>query len=349
MPANIKDVAKAAGVGTTTVSVILNKPREAGRFSEATIEHVRGVAKKLGYQPNQRARSFRGGRTQVIGLAVDYYGQERSPLAEPYLGALAGGIQSGLWEQDYNLLLVSGHGEQLSMEIGCNYMRQGRIDGLILLSPPPANLLRKHADLKPRMVLIRPRSEDGLPCVYTDDAAGAELAVKEFADRGHSNLAWIGPREWYDSSAERRAAAFEKACAVRKIKNVSGRFNRKDGFHSYHLPGVLSDEARGATERVLKRKLRPTGILCYNAQCATGVYEAVSESGLRIPGDVSVITFEGFASNFFVPHLSAVRLRWQEVGKRAGERLLAALCTDCGTLPGVEWVTPDFFEGESVR
>jgi LacI family transcriptional regulator len=349
MPANIKDVAKAAGVGTTTVSVILNKPKEAGRFSDETIQHVRKVAEKLGYQPNQRARSFRGGRTQVLGLAVDYYGQGRSPLAEPYLGAIAGGIQSGLWEHDYNLLLVSGQGEQLSMEVGCNYMRQGRIDGLILLTPPPAGMLRKHADLKSRMVLIRPRSEGGLACVYTDDAAGAELAVKEFADRGHTDLAWIGPQEWYDDSSERRAGAFEQACTALKIKCVRGTFSRPDEFHSYHRPGVLSGEAFSATERVLKRKRRPTGILCYNAQCATGVYEAIAKAGLSIPDDISVMTFEGFASNFFVPHLSAVRLRWQEVGKRAGERLLEALGPENRKLSGVEWILPDFFEGESVR
>lgn len=348
MPANIKQVAKSAGVGTTTVSVILNKPDEAGRFSEDTIAHVRKVAKTLGYQPNQRARAFRGGRTQVIGLAIDYYGQERSPLAEPYVGSLTGGIQAALWKQGYNLLLVSGHADELSAEIGCDFMRQGRIDGLILLTPPPPLLLKKHADLKNRMMLIRPRSDEGIPCVYSDDDVGAELAVEAFASRRHRDLLWIGPREWYDDSSTRRAAAFAAACSARKLRPVSADFTRKDGCHSYHLPGVLSGAARDATAKALKRKRRPTGILCYNAQCATGVYEAVATARLKIPADLSIITFEEFASNFFVPHLSAVRLRWDEVGARAAATLLDRLGSGSTETSGIERIPPAFFAGESL-
>lgn len=348
MPANIKQVAKAAGVGTTTVSVILNKPDEAGRFSDETIAHVRKVAKTLGYQPNQRARAFRGGRTQVIGLAIDYYGQQRSPLAEAYAGALAGGIQAALWKQDHNLLLVSGHAKELSAEIGCGFIRQGRIDGLILMTPPPAELLKKHADLKNRMLLIRPRSDEALACVYTNDAAGATLAVREFAHHGHKHLAWIGPRDWYDASATRRAEAFAAACTERNLRAVIAPFLRNDGFASYHLPRILSTAARNAAARALKRKRRPTGILCYNAQCATGVYEAAADAGLSIPADLSVISFEEFASNFFIPHLSAIRLCWETVGAAAATQLLSRLNAPGSPLPPLTLIPPEFFPGDSL-
>ena len=249
MPANIKQVAKAAGVGTTTVSVILNKPREAGRFSQQTIDHVKQVATELGYQPNQRARSFRGGRTQVIGLAVDYYGQDKSPLAEPFVGALTGGIQAALWKKDYNLLLVAGHANENSAEIGCGFIRQGRIDGLILLRPPSPALLKKNKDLKKRMVLIRPHSRSGLACIYGDDAAGAELAVAEFARRGHRKLAWVGPREWFDESPNRRAEAFAAAGATRSLSTSMQNFTSANSPKSYLTPGVLSHAARTATTK----------------------------------------------------------------------------------------------------
>jgi LacI family transcriptional regulator len=347
MPANIKQVAKAAGVGTTTVSVILNKPDEAGRFSQETIDHVRQVAETLGYQPNQRARSFRGGRTQVIGLAVEYYGQSRSPLAEPYVGALAGGIQAALWKKGYNLLLVAGHAEENSAEIGCNFIRQGRIDGLVLLSPPSPALLRKNADLKSRMILIRPEGPRGLACVYSDDAAGAALAVEAFVKHGRRDLLWIGPREWYDDSPLRRAGAFVSACAEWKIRGVSGAFSSADGFHSYHLPHLLSDAARDAAAKALNRKRPPTGILCYNPQCATGVYEAIHKAGLKIPEDIAVITFEEFASNFFLPHLTAVSLRWPEVGARAGKRLLDLLNNNAINIDKVDLIPPELFAGQS--
>src|SRR2546421_524524 len=95
--ASLSDVAKVAGVSLTTASLVLNRPKQPNRVSEACAQRVREAAKKVGYIPNYHARSMKLGRAETIAVAMDVgTGQGAdtvSELTDAYFNHLIGGIE----------------------------------------------------------------------------------------------------------------------------------------------------------------------------------------------------------------------------------------------------------------
>ncbi len=122
----LSQVAREAGVGTTTVSRVING---GDRVSPKTLAHVRRVIEKLGYMPSQAARTLKGQGTKTIGLIVP-------SIADPFFSSLAEAAQAVAREND-SLLIVTTTGNDARTEIeNLNILIRHRADGLLIV---PAN------------------------------------------------------------------------------------------------------------------------------------------------------------------------------------------------------------------
>ena len=95
---------------------------------------------------------------------------------------------------------------------------------------------------------------------------------------------------------------------------------------------------------------RPTAIVCFNDMVAMGVYRAAHELSLDIPGDLSVIGFDGIdLAALLGPPLTSVDIRPGELGGRVAELLVRVIRNETGRHRVTEWLTPSIVERASVR
>lgn len=321
----LADVARAAGVGTTAASVILNAPSKAERFSADTIARVRRVARETGYHLNQRARSLRKGNSEIVGMAIGG-GISHAPLGGHYFASLAGGIQRSLWQRGYNLLLISAQDGESPPEVGLGFLKSERIDALIIPGSAPAALRRRMLAENSRIVFVNDLGTNSdFAVINSDDVRGAVLATEHLLQLGHRSLLWVGPDNWFDKSTVRRAKAFKKTCQKAGAKFSLLEFPIPGDFRDRARQEVLSSASATALSGLLEGGAAFTGIVCYNPYCAAGAYHALRQAGLSIPEEVSVLSFEGQISGYFTPTLTSVNLKWEDVGMAAAQTLLQAL------------------------
>ena len=174
--ATLADVAKLAGLSTTTVSMVLNN-RPNTRLSEQAAERVRAAAAALDYRPNPAARGLRTGTTRTIGFISDEVTVTR------YASAIISGLLEEAEAHDHSLLITeSGRPGQLQKLV--NLMLDRRTDGIVF------GLMRaRQLELPPlpevNTILVNATSTSGHPCVLPDEYRAGYQAVKYLTDRGH--------------------------------------------------------------------------------------------------------------------------------------------------------------------
>ena len=344
----LKDVAQASGVGIATASIILNTPEKADRFRQETIQRVCEAARRMNYSPNHHARAFRGGLTRAIGVALESL-ESSDLITQPYWGRLISGMHCALQQHDNQLVLVSATHKESATRIGMRYMRERRIDALALTEMPrPEDTSLLNEPPGPYIMLGGWGELPGIPRIYTDDLRGVGLALDQLTAHGHRDILWLGPRDWYDASAERRANAFAVGCLERGLLGRMCRFS----FQRHQQGQVpLLVQSRDALGEYFRSQPIPTAVLCYNGDCAVGAYRAVRAQGRTIPTDCSVIGFDSHLGPYMDPPLTTINLRRIDLGQIGANRLLEHLAekpreTIASTY--CEVLEPEVSPGESV-
>jgi DNA-binding LacI/PurR family transcriptional regulator len=199
----IKDVAKAAGVSTTTVSHALN---DKGRLPAETRERVRRIADELGYRPSAIARGLVSGKTGVLGLAVSVPGEVADTFANiGYFSRLINGATAAATSRGHALVVVPARGEEAWERLP--------VDGALIVDPIPDDphpiALRAHN--VPYVTVGRePGAEDGW-WVDNDFRAAVRMVLDHMVDTGASRPALI-TWEWHDSFTDDVDAAYRAWC-----------------------------------------------------------------------------------------------------------------------------------------
>lgn len=307
----MKDVAVEAGVGLTTVSVVLSG-KAGTTIPEATQTRVFEAAERLGYRRNALAQGLRRQTTDTIGFISDVI------ATTPFAGAMVQAAQDAAWEAGKVLLMINTQ-DSLDVERRAVDELLGRkVDGLIYAAmshrirrPPPA------AFEVPLVMLDARTAEDDVPAVVPDEHAGAYAATAHLLDAGHRRVAFIDDIEDIPATRERldgfrdalrdRGIAFDPEMVVAALPNSTG--------------GVIAGGV------LLERPDRPTAIFCFNDRVAMGVYRSARRAGLSIPQDLSVIGFDNMEllAPWMDPPLTSVQLPHEEMGRWAVEQLLRVL------------------------
>jgi len=300
----IKEVAEAAGVSRATVSRAFGKPT---LLNPATVEHVRTIARQLGYAPNQVARALSTGRAGNIGLIVP-------DIANPFFSTLIRAAQAHAYTAGYSTILGDSD-EVPAMEDVLLGKLAPQVEGFILASPRLSmQRIKAHASRRP-LVLIN-RDVAGMPKVLIDAASGFEEAVDLLASIGHRSVAYVGAPKASWANRQRQNA----------VLNAAGRQGMTATV--LHVPRPDHEAGRASAAEVLATSA--TAVLAVDDLVAQGIVAGLNERKISVPGDMSVIGCDDIIAATTHPPLSTIAVHCRDAGWRAAELLISILN---GSLP----------------
>ena len=304
----IREVAKAAGVSITTVSHSLNDAT-SDRVNRQTQEHVRAVAKDLGYAPNRLASGLRNQRSQIIGLVSDQI------TTTPFAGAMIRGAQETAYQRGYMLMVLNSGLDNDLEKHEIQTLQQHQVDGIIY-----ARMYHQGVTVPeelhgiPTVLLDAASADTSISSVVPDEIAAAEAAVEILVAAGHTRIGMIN-----------------------NIDDIPATHGRLEGYRNTLIRNGLPEDprlvaaavsdtvgGRQATAQLLALSDRPTAMFCFNDRMAMGAYQAASAAGLRIPEDLSVVGMDNLEliADALWPGLTTVALPHYEMGCWAVARLL---------------------------
>jgi LacI family transcriptional regulator, galactose operon repressor len=315
----IRDVAKASGFSSTTVSIVLNNAPLAQYIPAATKNRIHKSAKKLGYRPNLFARSLRSQRSHAVGLMV-------FDMTDPYCTLILRGIENTLYQSSYMPILTDAHNDRSRFERYLEMLLDRRVEGLIVLANwlfLDVNLL---ADLEkssiPTVMIGRELRIDSVSSVIVDNELGAYTALEHLYTLGHRKIAFIrGPKTLGDSAPRWRGV---RNFAQAKGLNLDSKLvvdlpESRDPISGF-------DAGYNLTRELLRRKRPFTALMAFDDLTAFGAIRALTKAGIRIPNDCAVIGFDDVApSSLCTPTLTTVRQPMEAMGTMAVTIMLESI------------------------
>lgn len=299
------DVAEYAGVSYQTVSRVIN---QASHVSEKTRLHVEAAMTALNYVPNRVAQQLAGKLSQTIGLAT-------TNLSLHAPSQIVAAIKSKASELGFHVVIsmIEQPGLDASKSAILNLLSQ-RVDGLIVnipLEDEHAKAIQKVCGDTPALFLdVSPTLAAN--SIIFDPFAGAQLGIDHVVNLGHRNIALLtGPQT--SVSARLRFEGWQQALDAHGLTAqavMEGDWSSLSGYEQ------ISRFLHMRTEI-------PTALIVGNDQMALGALRALSEYGLNVPGDVSVVGYDDTEdSACFIPPLTTIKQDFRNLGKTSVDRLL---------------------------
>ncbi|MEV0949675.1 LacI family DNA-binding transcriptional regulator [Promicromonospora sp. NPDC050249] len=323
----LADVAKAAGVSSSTASLVMTGRGQELRISEAVQARVRDVAQELGYRPNAVSVGLRKGTTRTLGFVSDSVASSR--LA----GDMIKGAIEAAREHGFMLFIGETGGKPAEETKLVEAMLDRQVDGIILASmftrsrPLPADIDRTPAVL---LNLVPPPGAK-IPSVLPDEERAGREAAELLLEAGHREIHLIGAGPGPDDWSSVSVAAHQRLSGILSALEEAG-IEPASGFAD---PSWLPEHGWEATQRILARgAATPFALLCFNDRLAFGAYQAVQEAGLTIPDNVSVVSFDDASvAGWLRPGLTTFALPHRALGRRAVELLLELVENPEGSRP----------------
>jgi DNA-binding LacI/PurR family transcriptional regulator len=305
--ANMKQIAKTAGVSLGSVSHVLNG---SVSVSESLRKRVMDAVEAVGYQPSQLARGLRRDKTNMIGMIIP-------DITNPFFPAVVRGAEDVAFAAGYRLILCNTDNSHEKELVHLNELRTYLPAGLIVIPSSFSDLTaqaRSYKEAGASVVCVDrlPRDWEGNSVTVAHEE-GACAATSHLIRLGHRQLAVIaGPLHL--TNAQQRLAGFRRSLKQANIAIAA----------EYVQESTFDRQAGYAKSLVLLRLVpRPTAIFASNDLIALGVLQAAHELGLRCPEDLSVIGFDNLElSEYTNPSLTTVHQPGYQLGARAADILL---------------------------
>lgn len=331
--ATMKDIAKLAGVSTSTVSHVINKTRFV---SEEISERVNNAAKELNYYaPSALARSLKVNRTKTIGMLV-------TTSTNPFFGEVVKGVERSCYHKGYSLILCNTEGDNERMRDSINTLLQKRVDGLILMC---SSLEGERIDVFERYPDIPVVVMDWGPMLFTSDKIqdnslrGGYLAAKYLIDCGHQEIGCItGPL--IKHQAQMRYEGYKRAMIEAELEFnanwiVESDFECEGGYQAF--------------KKMVERGPLPSSIFVSNDMMAMGVINAANELDIQVPEQLSIIGYDDIhIAKFMSPALTTIHQPKYRLGQAAVDTLLRKL-DDKSDEAQVVQLEPTLVERKSVK
>jgi LacI family transcriptional regulator len=304
------DVARAAGVSQTTVSLVVNDAPNAN-IPDVTRARIWAVVHELGWRPNALARGLSQRRSQTIGLIADEI------ATSPHGGKIIQGMQDAAWAEGKMLLLTNtSHNPEIE-RAALEMLLEQQVEGLLYAAmyhrpvTPPAELASVPT------VLVDCYVPDGsLPSVVPDEVQGGRTATELLLRNGRRRIAFINSVDPIPA-ATGRLTGYQQALASYGVVFDSTLVRRgRSG---------LAPEGYRCMRELWALPERPTAVFCFNDSVAMGAYEAVKQLGLSIPNDVAIVGFDNheLIAAELNPPLTTMELPHYAMGNWAVKYLLA--------------------------
>ncbi|MET0859859.1 MAG: LacI family DNA-binding transcriptional regulator [Microbacterium sp.] len=306
--ANIRDVARHAGVSAGTVSNVLNRP---SYVNAETRQKVLDAIEALEFSPRKASRQFRPGRERTLGFAL-------ADMGNPFFVDVALGAESAAKELGVGVVIVHNGEDVAREEQNLDLLVQQRVHGIMITPVDERNPRLEQLIERGVPVVYVDRISGDRPCCWlaTDDLAGGRLAGEHLIGSGHRRIAFVGDvsisRQVEDRYQGLRDVVAESGLPADSVELLPARsWKFKDGREI----GLLL-VAR-------PREERPTAVFCANDMLALGVLQELVLHGIRVPEDVAIVGFDDldWASTSTVP-LTSVRQPRDLLGRTAVRMIL---------------------------
>ena len=308
--ATARDVARLAGVSTSTVSHVLNGTRVV---SDELRVRVTDAARELGYEANAVARSLKTRRSHTIALITP-------DIGNPFFTSVVRGVEDVIGARGFTLILGNTAEDVHREEAYLRLLGAQRVDGIILVpSGERYPYLDRLMHTKTAVVMLdRIVSGPPVPAVVLDNVDAGRVATRHLLALGHRRIGLISGRPGISTSAERLAG-------YRMELELSGI--------EFDLALVMDgqsrlEEAGRVTSLLLELPDRPTALVVGNNLMTIGAVAAIEAHGLTIPGDVALVGFDdAIWADVLHPRLTTIAQPTYELGRAAAELLMRRIAS----------------------
>ena len=297
--ATIKDVARLAGVGLGTASRVVSGK---GSVSPATLARVKKAIDELGFRPSHAARALLSGSSRMIGVYIPV-------LSGTFYTPILQIIDTELRAAGLHMVLAFGVGlgdaRRQAIE-GIEFLMERGCDGLIVMTSALTGDDVAALGAKSKLLVVLNHSFEGMAeqCFMVDHRLGGQLAARTLLEHKHRDIAVVaGPASLADNVARIEGFMGELEAGgidTRKLWVAESDFSPAGGWNA---------------ARELAESGHPcTALFCANDEMAVGALSYFQEAGIRVPHDLSVISYDDTPSaEFSAPRLTSVRMPWREM------------------------------------
>lgn len=309
--ATMRDVAKLAGVAPITVSRVINN---SGYVSPETRAAVEAAAADLNYVPNMLAHSLRSKSTQTIALIM-------ADITNPFWTSVARGVEDAASEQGFIVIFCNTDENTAKEEQYLSMLLRRRVDGVILV--PTSNSGETVAQLQAQgvevVVLDRQVQDAVVDVVRGDSFLGAYELTRHLTALGHRRIGMLNGSSKVSVSIERLNgylhALAEAGIQPEQELIIHGQFAVESGYNM--------------ARQILAHPARPSALFTANNFIAIGALRALSESGLRVPDQISIVSFDDLPFTYAREQLITVAAQpTYTLGAIATQRLLKRISAD---------------------
>ncbi|NUU05083.1 LacI family DNA-binding transcriptional regulator [Leifsonia sp. C5G2] len=309
----LADVARKAGLSVSAASMILNG-RPDTRLSQDAHDRVHAAAAELGYRPNVAARGLKTDKTHTFAFVSDVVATTRFAS-----GLIKGALTAAEAAGHVMMVLETGGDPKRETEaIGAALDRQ--VDGIVFATMRARELFLPEIRIETPVVMLNATNARFPHAVLPDEYGGGRAAVHVLTDAGfRDGIALLGQSDAKEKGLFRSATVAQRVAGIRDTMAELGL----DFVSETSVWLWEPDEGYQATRRLLRQKTRPKAIVAMNDRLAFGAYQAASEAGVRIPEDLSIVSFDNDElAAYLRPGLTTVALPHEAMGSRAVELIL---------------------------
>ena len=304
----LADVAKDAGLSVSSASMILNDIPDSG-LSEDARKRVLQSAQKLGYRPNRLARALKADKTGTIGFVSD------SVVTTRFASGLIKGALKSASISDQVLMVLETMGTEDGMKRCIDTALDHQVDAIIIAAMQAKVVPLPKIPSSTKVILLNASNKNYKNSILPDEYEGGRSAMQILVNAGFSeNISLIGKNSDVESDAYKSITVAKRMAGINSVCKAQGiKFKNEIVCENWEPADGYS-----AVRNLLESNNKTEALLCMNDRLAIGAYRAIRELGLKVPDDISIVSFDhDDFSELLRPALTTVGLPYEKMGEKA--------------------------------
>lgn len=303
--AKLKDVADLTGLSISTISYVLNGKK---KVKEETYQRIMEAVEKVGYRPNQLARSLKTRQTLTIGVVVP-------DISNEFFPQIVKGIDDKAHDFNYNIILCNTNNDVDREEDYINTLLSKDIDGIIFIGTAKSQTILENKTNIPIVLVDRKMGEQYIS-VVSDNYKGGYLATEHLIERGKKSIALLSGQVFIKTFFDRMKGYMDALKDNSIIYNedyvVGCDFTTQGGYDGIN--------------ELIKKNIEFNAVFAANDLIALGAMRALMENGKKIPDDVAIVGYDDIViSSTVMPSLTTIRQPKYEMGQYAADILIKSI------------------------